>query len=301
MIDLDFNSPVQAVDLPVLRPHNVRLYIKRDDLIHPLISGNKWRKLKYILKNAIHQDAQRLVTFGGAWSNHLLATACAGALNALPTVGYVRGESNIQNPVLSLCRLFGMQLIFVDRNSYRDKPALFANWLEDNPHEHAYFIDEGGYSTEALTGCMDIIGELVAVQSNPAMDHIFCACGTGATLAGLAKGMDHYGLGGQLHGIPVLAGGQFLEQEIKNLYPKAAFELHTDYHFGGYAKTKPELIKFVQDFCATTGILIEPVYTGKMLYAIMDLVQHGKIKNGSTVLAIHTGGLTGILGFTDQF
>lgn len=301
MIDLDFNSPVQAVDLPVLRQYDVRLYIKRDDLIHPMISGNKWRKLKYTLQDALGQNKRTLVTFGGAWSNHLLATACAGALNGLQTVGFVRGESHIQNPVLSLCRLFGMKLIFVDRTAYRDKPTLFADWLTKNAYPDAYFIDEGGYSTVALAGCMEIIGEMTTDPSIPAIDHIFCACGTGATLAGLAKGIDKYGLKSDLNGIPVLAEGQFLDREIKNLYPEARFALHTNYHFGGYAKTKPELIEFVKYFCASTGILIEPVYTGKMLYAIIDRVKSGKFHKGSSILAIHTGGMTGILGYTDQF
>lgn len=295
MINLDSNSPVHQIQLPILEQFNVKLFVKRDDLIHPMISGNKWRKLKYILKDVEVKNKNQIVTFGGAWSNHLLATACVGALSGLKTLGFVRGEEGIQNPVLSLCRLFGMELQFVDRESYRDKQKLFDQLLDENQNLNPYFIDEGGFAYEALEGCMEIVKNLMPV------DHIFCACGTGTTLAGLAKGIDHYGLKSTLHGVPVLAGGHFLEKDIRSLYPQARFQLHTEYHFGGYAKTKPELNEFVKYFCSATGILIEPVYTGKMFYAILDQIKNGKIKSGQSILAIHTGGLTGILGFTDYF
>lgn len=274
--------------------NGIVLSVKRDDLIDPFISGNKWRKLKYILQNAATKNKNHLVTFGGAYSNHLLATAAAAAKFQLKATAFVRGEE-VGNEILALCKLFGMQLRFVDRESYRNKPELFKRYFAND--EDAYFIDEGGASEEATIGCAEIISEL----TEP-FDYIFCAAGTGTTAAGLLKGINKLKLNTQLHVIPVLKGGDFIreeiaryEQDLDKLY------LHTDYHFGGYAKTTPELISFVKDFSSKTGILADPIYTGKMFYAINDLIAKKQVSKDARILAVHTGGLFGILGKLAEF
>lgn len=292
MFNLEIFSPVEPWQHPLFAEKGLNIFIKRDDLIHPLISGNKWRKLKYILQKAYTEGKKHLVTFGGAYSNHLLATAAAAARFGFKATGIVRGEE-VQNDTLFLCRLHGMQLIFVDRESYRDKPALFYKYFGDD-HD-AFFIDEGGASAEAVTGCSELVSELPIVY-----DHLFCACGTGTTAAGIITGLHK--LNTQFHAVPVFKNGNFMRAEIdRYLNFNAAYELHTAYHFGGYAKTTPALIQFIQQFVTSTGILIEPVYTGKMLYALLELVKADHFKRGSNILAIHSGGLFGLLGMKDAF
>ena len=270
------------------------LFVKRDDLIDPFVSGNKWRKLKYILQDAAEKNKNHLITFGGAYSNHLLATAAAAAKNHLKATAFVRGEM-VNNPTLALCKLFGMQLQFTDRESYRNKTDLFEkHYSNDNS---VYFIDEGGASKEAIIGCAEIIDELLED-----FDYIFCAAGTGTTAAGLLKGINKHQLPTQLHVIPVLKGGDFIRDEIANYESDLSkLHLHLDYHFGGYAKTTPELITFIKDFTSSTGILLDPIYTGKMCYAIFNLMEKGIIEKDAKILMLHTGGLFGILGKIDQF
>jgi len=293
-IDLELYSPVTPISHPLLAQKQVSLFIKRDDMIHPIISGNKWRKLKYVLKKAQAKGKTHLVTFGGAYSNHLLATAAAGALFGFKTTGFVRGEE-VENTHLFLCRLYGMTLLFTDRESYRDKPNLFKRHFAEDTD--AFFIDEGGASAEAAKGCSELIDELTDTY-----DHLFCACGTGTTAAGILNGISTHHLPTELHAVPVLKNGGFMANEIdKYLLQSAFYQLHLDYHFGGYAKTTPELINFIKDFVATTGLLIDPVYTGKMMYAIFDLIAKDEFKAGSKILAVHTGGLWGLLGMTAQF
>ncbi|MDQ8006631.1 MAG: pyridoxal-phosphate dependent enzyme, partial [Pedobacter sp.] len=207
---------------------------------------------------------------------------------------FVRGEE-VENPMLSLCKLFGMQLKFVDRKSYRNKWDLFEKYYGND--DDAYFIDEGGASEEATVGCAEIISEL-----NEHFDHIFCAAGTGTTAAGLLIGINKLGLNTQLHVVPVLKDGDFIKDEIVH-YEKdlSKLQLHTDYHFGGYAKTTPQLISFIKDFASTTGVLIDPIYTGKMFYAINDLFEKKQLPKDAKILAVHTGGLFGILGKINEF
>ena len=291
----NFHSPVEPLHFPLFEEKGIRVSVKRDDLIHPFISGNKWRKLKHILQAAQQSGQNHLVTFGGAWSNHLLATACAGARFGFQTTAFVRGEP-VSNPVLSLCRIFGMQLHFVSRSAYRNKEELFATHFGQD--QTACFIAEGGYSAQGAQGCGEILDEL-----NDTYHHICCACGTGTTLAGLAMAAHTKGLSSELHGVPVLAGGNFIVGAISELYPTLpanTVTLHTDYHFGGYAKHTEALNQFIQSFCAHTGILIEPVYTGKLFYAVFDLIANNYFKPGQHILLLHTGGLTGMLGMHEQ-
>jgi 1-aminocyclopropane-1-carboxylate deaminase len=294
MIDLHIHSYEEKIDFAPIT-NIIDLYIKRDDLIHPFISGNKWRKLKFNLIKAKEENKTHLVTFGGAYSNHLLATAAAGAKFGFKTTAFVRGEK-VQNPLLTMCTLFGMELIFVDRENYQNKEFLFDERYKG--FNDVMMLAEGGYGNEAELGCREIVQELTQEY-----DHIFCACGTGATAAGIINEVWQQNLNIQVHIVSSLKSGDFLKNEIGNLLenPNEPFHLHTDYHFGGYAKTTPELIDFIKSFSKTTGILLDPVYTSKTLFAIQDLAQKNTFKKGAKVLMIHTGGLFGILGMMEKF
>jgi 1-aminocyclopropane-1-carboxylate deaminase len=293
-IDLEIFSPVHQINNKLFNERGISVFIKRDDLIHPIISGNKWRKLKYILLKAQAQNKTHLVTFGGAYSNHLLATAAAAAKFGFKATGIVRGET-VNNDTLFLCKLHGMELIFTDRDSYRDKTALFEKHFGNDAD--TFFIDEGGASAEGARGCGELINELSETH-----DHIFCACGTGTTAAGIINGIQNHKLSTQFNAIPVFKNGEFMKEEIDRfLTTPTSYQLHTGYHFGGYGKTTPELIEFIKQFVADTGILIEPVYTGKMFYAIFDLAQKNHFKPGDKILAIHSGGIWGLLGMKDRF
>jgi 1-aminocyclopropane-1-carboxylate deaminase len=293
VIELDFYSPEEKINFPQIT-NFVNLNFKRDDLIHPFISGNKWRKLKYNILKAKELNKNHLLTFGGAYSNHLLATAAAGAKFNFKTTAFVRGEK-VNNPILDLCKLFGMNLIFVSRANYKNKDQLLSgSFYNDN---EVYVLKEGGYGLEAEKGCREIITEL---KNN--YDHIFCSAGTGATAAGIINGVSLSQLKSKVHVVSSLKSGEFLKPEIDNLLiDKFDYQIHTDYHFGGYAKTKPELIDFIKDFTKKTSILIDPVYTSKTLFAIQDLASKNYFKKDDNVLMIHTGGLFGILGMMDKF
>ena len=281
----NLNSPLQQLS-PI---DSLRLWVKRDDLIDPYISGNKWRKLKYLLQKAVRLNKLHLVTFGGAYSNHLVATAAAAARSGFRATAFVRGEP-VDNEVLLLCKLYGMKLIFTNREEYKNKPALFQSFFKDDAD--AFFIDEGGASPEAVKGCAEILDELPAD-----IDHLFCAAGTGTTAAGLLKGIKQRKLKTQLHVVPVLRGGDFIANEIYHYTQDVEqLHLHTDYHFGGYAKTQPELLTFMKAFIAREGMLIDPVYTAKMFYAIYDLATKNYFKKEDKIVALHTGGLLGIFG-----
>lgn len=293
MIDLPINSPIEEIQHPDFEQKEVQVFVKRDDLIHPYISGNKWRKLKYILSDAEVRKQKHLVTFGGAYSNHLLATACAAAKFNFKSTGIVRGEKQ-SNPTLLLCQLFGMKLVFIDRESYQYKHELFSKYFKQDLN--AFFIDEGGAGEAALKGCSELTDEL-----SDNYDHIFCAAGTGTTAAGILMGIEKNQLQSKLNVIPVLKGADFLKEDITNFSGSNNFEFHQDYHFGGYAKTTPELFEFIKSFTRSTGILIDPVYTGKMFYAIFDLISKNEFPPQSRILAIHTGGSFGILGMTEKF
>ncbi len=293
-MDFPVNSPVQKIEDALFTDKKVELYLKRDDLIHPLISGNKWRKLKYLLADAQFQHKTHLVTFGGAFSNHLLATAAAGASFNFKTTGFVRGEE-VNNDLLFMCSLLGMRLIFTDRNRYQHKQKLFAEHFAAD--QEAYFVDEGGASALAALGCSELVDELPEKY-----DHLFCACGTGTTAAGIINGLTKHHLSTQFHAVPVFKDARWMKQEIeKYLLKEASFNVHIDFGFGGYAKTTPELIAFIKKFIAATGILIDPVYTGKMLFAIYQLTQNGYFLPNSRILAVHTGGIFGLLGMKNQF
>lgn len=293
----DSLSPVQEVSDPVLEGFGVRLLMKRDDLIHPVISGNKWRKLRYNLKEAVMQDHHTVLTFGGAFSNHIAATAQACANAGLDSIGVIRGKehsANELNLTLRGARECGMELHFVTREAYRIKSQPESVDALERMFGRFYLIPEGGANAMGVKGCTEILAE---VEDH--YDVVCCAAGTGTTLAGLLLSLPE---GKRLMGFPALRGGDFLEDEILTLvgesglrpiWPQAALELETAYHFGGFGKMTPELLTFALDFHHRTGIRLDPVYTSKMLFGIYDLVRRGTFAKGITLLAIHTGGLQG--------
>jgi 1-aminocyclopropane-1-carboxylate deaminase len=290
--DIMFNqtlyAPIEQLHFDLFKEKQIELYIKREDLIHPFIAGNKWRKLNYILQDAIAKNKRHLVTFGGAFSNHLLAVACAGAKYHFTTTGLVRGEE-VNNHMLALCRWFGMHLIFVEREAYRDKVKLFEENFSDS--NEAYFIDEGGVGELGAKGCGEILKDIQNEYS-----HVFCSVGTGCTIEGLIAYANENKMPTRIEGVVVLKGGDFLQKQLENKnFNQANWRLHQGFHEGGYAKTNPGLLAFIQYFAAQTGILIDQVYEGKMMKAIFTLAKENYFKKGSKILAIHCGGTLGML------
>ena len=270
---------------------NAQVYLKPEYSIHPKVSGNKFRKLKYNLQKAQSENYKGILTFGGAFSNHIAATAAAGQALNIPTVGVIRGEeldSKIdQNPTLRYAKSCGMHLEFVSRSDYKDKttPEYLKTLLKT--FKDFYIIPEGGTNALAIKGCQEILTE-----SDQQFDLICCSVGTGGTLTGLINSS----LPSQkIIGFPALKGG-FLNEDICKFATQSNWELWEAYHFGGYAKVDSKLITFINHFKATYNIPLDPVYTAKMMYGVFDAIQTGQIPKEAKVLAIHTGGLQGIEG-----
>ena len=279
--------------MPLLREKGVELHLKREDTIHPLISGNKYRKLKYNLLEAKKAGKQTLLTFGGAFSNHIAATAYAGHEQVIKTVGVIRGEElqdNWQdNPTLTLAHEHGMQFHFVPRTDYRlkNEPSFLQKLKET--YGDVYVLPEGGTNALAIKGCEEILTAEDAV-----FDYICCAVGTGGTVAGLINAAQPHQT---VLGFPALKG-DFLTEEIRTFVHNDRWKLVIDYHFGGYAKVDQPLIDFINLFKEKTGVPLDPIYTGKMLFGIFDLVKKDVFTPGTQILAIHTGGLQGIKGMS---
>jgi 1-aminocyclopropane-1-carboxylate deaminase len=292
---------LQPILHPVATSHGVRLLLWRDDLLNPDLPGNKARKLKYNLQAARAQGHTRLLTFGGAYSNHLAAVAAAGRLHGFETIGLVRGEEHTPlNPTLTHCVADGMQLHYLDRTTYRRRtePAFLAEIQQQ--FGPAYLLPEGGTNDLALHGVAELIGEL---RQHTDFDVIAVAAGTGGTLAGLALGLAEANYPARALGVAALKGAGFLQADVDALtqsttgQPLANYELHLDYHFGGYAKLPPELRAFLQKFEIDFGVLLDPIYTSKLLFGVLDLIGRGHFAPGSTVVAVHTGGLQAWAGF----
>ena len=279
----------EQVNLP--KEKGVELFIKREDKLHAFVSGNKYRKLKYNLLQAEKTGFKTLLTFGGAFSNHIAAVASAGNIIGFNTIGVIRGDelqNKIENnPTLSFAKQNGMQFKFVTREAYRDKNSeTFLNHLEDEFGEF-YHIPEGGTNTLAIKGCEEILTE-----EDETFDYICCAVGTGGTISGLVNCSKP---SQQVLGFPALKG-DFLKEDISKFVTQSNWKLITDYHFGGYAKINEELVTFINQFKVDYNVPLDPVYTSKMLFGIMDLIGNEYFPKGSKILAIHTGGLQGIEG-----
>lgn len=281
----------QQVELPILKEKKVALFVKREDLIHPFISGNKYRKLIYNLSEAKRLCHDTLLTFGGAFSNHIAATAYAGKEHRLKTIGIIRGEELVgqwqDNPTLVWAEEQGMQFKFVSREAYRAKesPEFLAQLKEE--FGLFYSIPEGGANALAVKGCEEIL-----IDNDTEFD-VLCICvGTGGTIAGLINSSWTHQ---KVLGFPALKG-DFLRKDICKFAQRDNWDLNTEYHFGGYGKVTKELIDFINDFKSKTSIPLDPVYTGKMLFGILDLVRKDYFEPHTKILAIHSGGLQGITG-----
>lgn len=272
--------------------NNCELHILREDKIHPTISGNKFRKLKYNLEEFSKGNYNSLLTFGGAYSNHIVATAAAGKEFGFNSIGIIRGEELVDkidtNPTLKFAKECGMTFHFISRKQYQNKYS--PEFLEklNSLFGNFYLLPEGGTNKPAVRGCEEILGEHT---SN--FDFICCAIGTGGTISGIINAsLPHQ----QILGFPALKDSNFLKNEIIQFSTRSNWNFITDFHFGGYAKFNDELLYFINDFKQQYNVPLEPIYTGKMIFGIYDLFHKGYFPKESKILAIHTGGLQGIDG-----
>lgn len=270
---------------------SVKLFIRREDLIHPFISGNKFRKLKYNLLKAKNENHTTILTFGGAFSNHIVATAFAGKESGFETIGVIRGEELSikinENPTLKFAQECGMKFVFVTREDYRLKTSeKFISELKQNLGSF-YLVPEGGTNEFAIKGCEEILS-----KEDSFYDFICCAIGTGGTISGLINSSKSHQ---KVLGFPSLKG-DFLKEDICKFAKNNNWNLISDYHFGGYGKVSEELIVFINDFYKKNVIPLDPIYTGKMVFGVIDLIYKNYFPKNSKILLIHTGGIQGIKG-----
>lgn len=271
--------------------NNIELYIKREDLLHPVISGNKFRKLKYNILKAKELKYTKLLTFGGAYSNHIVAVAGAGKEFGFETIGVIRGEELKDifqfNPSLTKANGYGMSFKFINREQYQNKTAIdFLNQLEEEFGEF-YLIPEGGTNALAVQGCEEILSDETEVY-----DFICCSVGTGGTVSGIINASQEKQ---KIIGFSSLKG-DFLKKDISKFVTKKNWNINCDFHFGGYGKVTEELIQFINNFYCKYDIPLDPIYTGKMMFGVLDLIRQDYFPNNSKILVIHTGGLQGIEG-----
>jgi len=288
---LNLPSPLFVLKSHFLEKKGINLWIKREDLIHPHLSGNKWRKLEFNIQEMEKAQKKGILTFGGAYSNHIYATAATGQLFDFATIGIIRGEETLPlNSRLSFAKESGMQLEYVDRTTYRDKEKLAKIYQTRFPDY--YFLPEGGTNIYAIPGCARVVAE-IREQFSQMPDYICLACGTGGTLAGIISGLKGESMG---LGFSVLKG-DFHQRDIRQLLSDANitdpknWSINIDYHFGGYARRSVELDQFIISFEKTYNIPLEWIYTGKLFYGIFDLIEKGFFPKGSSLVVIHTGGL----------
>ena len=294
MLPILSKIPIQKINTEILTENGIHLYVKREDLIHPEISGNKWRKLKYNLIQAKQEECNTILTFGGAYSNHIAATAAAGFKTGFSTHGIIRGEETLPlNSTLLLAKKNGMTLSFVSREEYRKKTDSKEVKSIISKIDKPFVIPEGGSNELGVLGCEEICD----LESD--YDVLVSACGTGSTLAGIINGMseNQYAIG-----FPALKNASFLNEKIKSFLKGKNINWHLElnYHFNGYAKQSPELIEFIQQFWTLHGIKLDPIYTSKAMFGLFELIRKGELKN-KKILFIHTGGLQGVSGFESRY
>jgi 1-aminocyclopropane-1-carboxylate deaminase len=297
-IGLQIPSPLQKIEDPRFPEWGVEVYIKRDDLIHPFISGNKWRKLRLNIEKFRQGKYEGLVTFGGAFSNHIAATAALGKLQTIPTVGIIRGDelNSSSNDTLKQASENGMELRFVSREKYEERYERIYHEELRRELGNVLLVEEGGANYYGVMGMADMVNEL---PFEP--DYIFCACGTGTTAAGLLAATEKT----CLVAVSVLRNGGWLKNEIWKLLLLTTFDeesttekmnrlqLETGFDFGGYGKHTPELINLMNTFYRNHTIPLDQVYTAKMIAAFYDHLEQGKLKKGSRIILLHSGGTQG--------
>ena len=271
--------------------NNISLYVKREDLLHPIISGNKFRKLKFNLEEAKNKNQKVLVTFGGAFSNHIVAVAGAGKEFGFETIGIIRGEELqdkiTDNPSLLQAQQLGMKFVFISREQYRLKET--PNFIEQLKKDYGdfYLLPEGGTNELAIKGCEEIL-----TSSDSEFTHICSSVGTGGTITGIINSSAN---NQNIIGFSSLKG-DFLQNDIAKFANKQNWSVNCDFHFGGYGKVTGELIDFINNFYLEHHINLDPIYTGKMMFGIINLIENNYFPPNSKILAIHTGGLQGIAG-----
>ncbi len=301
-------APLQEIHFDLFEQKSIRVFVKREDLLHPLMGGNKLYKLHGYLKAYLDSDCRGpIVSFGGAYSNHVLALAAAGNLHDIPTVAVIRGEEpGVLSDTLADAKNLGMKLVFVSRSEYRRRhEAEYLQTLKDKLGD-VFFIPEGGSGKLGAQGCISLAeGITLSAQFRPEI--VFHACGTGGSLAGLIAGFERQPVAGiQTYGVPVLKGHTALKSDIIRMISDLGGESHNwclleDYHAGGYAKFPDELASFMQEFEQQTRLDLDPVYTAKVMWAIVDQVKQGRFPAGSNIIAVHSGGLQGRRGFGFAF
>ena len=300
MFESDQSTPLEKVESQFLVKYGITLHIKRDDLIHPEISGNKWRKLKYNFLEARKQNLNTILTFGGAYSNHIAATAAAAYKYGFKCIGVIRGEelNPTSNETLKKAHELGMGLNFISRADYRNRSEnSFINSLKERFGD-CFVIPEGGSNILALKGCTEIVDEI-----DTEFDVIVSAVGSGGTIAGLTCGLNP---NQQALGICVLKGSNYLDESVNALINesssdnRAKWKINHDHHLGGYAKYNDPLIEFINHFKLDQGIQLDPIYTGKMIFAVHNLIKERYFEPETRIVALHTGGLQGIKGFNDS-
>lgn len=286
-------SPIQKIESEIFKEHNLNVFIKRDDLIHPFISGNKWRKTKYLLNDIISNGHSTALTFGGAFSNHIHAFSYACKNSGLKSIGVIRGEE-LKNKPLNKTLQFavenGMELIFVSREEYRNRYDI--NYCNNLSEEHnAYIVPEGGTTSFVKEGFAEMLNEVRETVDNATY---FVPCGSGGTIAGINSNLF---TNEKIYGVNVVKGNEAaLESVIKEISENNNYIILNDYNFGGYAKYNDDLVEFMNSFEKEYNIEIESVYSGKMFFSFFDLVKKGFLKNENIVL-VHTGGLQGKRNF----
>ena len=292
-------SPLQPISHPLFTKHDIKVSIKRDDLIHPVISGNKWRKLKYNINHAVKHGYDGILSFGGSYSNHIHALAFAGKTHQLKTHGIIRGESHHQeNCTLSQARDWGMMLSFVDRMTYKKRAD--QDYLAELQAEYSnlYIVPEGGSNQLALLGVGELIKEL---DQQCQYDVVMTPVGSGGTLAGLINQDNNRHL---ILGIAVLKHQGYLYDEVNVLlgenHQHNRWKILNDWHCGGYAKFTPQHLATIKDFSQKVNIPFEPIYSGKMIIALLSLIEQGYFNRGQHIALVHTGGLQGLTGLIEQ-
>jgi 1-aminocyclopropane-1-carboxylate deaminase/D-cysteine desulfhydrase-like pyridoxal-dependent ACC family enzyme len=294
---INFTAPLQKINSEFMTSNDIHFYVYRLDLNHQHISGNKSYKLYYNLLESTKQDKTTLLTFGGAFSNHIAATAAAGKEHGFKTIGIIRGESHPGlNPTLRFASECGMELHFVTRRLYQNKKELYHYVNETFSEQNYYLIPEGGSNELGIIGCKEITKNIPID-----FDIICCPCGTGATMAGLTLSLKEHQ---KAIGFQILKGENYIKTEVGNYLEKFKsnqknWNINEDFHFGGYAKLKPELLQFIQQFEKEHSIPLDYIYTGKMMFGIYELIKNGAFKKGQTIIAVHTGGLQGNAGFNN--
>ena len=283
-------SKIKELKLNINNSNNIKLFIKREDLIHDIVSGNKWRKLNYNFKYIKEKKIKKILSFGGAYSNHLHALSWLAKKNNIKSFGLVRGcKLSIENPTLSFCKKNKMDLFFLNRSTYRNNKynnPIFKKIIKSE--ENVFVIPEGGFNEFGIKGCEEIMNEV-----NEHYDIICCSIGSGCTAVGIIKSLK---FDQSFLGFSSFKNNSQIKNIISEKVKTMNWEINSEYNFGGFGQVNNELKKFIKDFKNTYEIMLDPIYTSKLFFGLFDMISKNKLPKDSRILALHTGGLQGIQG-----